>query len=54
METHPERAAQSHNRRVMGEDGLFTPAPLACIRKQTHTCPLVENQAASMCVTVDL
>lgn len=53
METHPERAAQSHNRRVMGEDGLFTPAPLACIRKQTHRCPLVENQAASMCVTVD-
>lgn len=53
MEPHPEKAADSHNRRVMGEDGLFIPATLACIRKHSHTCLFVENEAASMCVTVD-
>lgn len=35
----------------MGEAGLFTPAPLACIRKHSHKCLLVGNEAASMCVT---
>lgn len=53
MEPHPEKAADSHNRRVMGEDGLFIPTTLACIRKHSHTCLFVENEAASMCVTVD-
>lgn len=37
----------------MGEDGLFTPATLACIRKHSHKCSLVGNEAASMCVTED-
>lgn len=53
MEPHPERAAHSQNRRVMGEDGLLTPATLACIRKHSHKCWLVGNEAARMCVTED-
>lgn len=53
MEPHPEKAAHGHNRRVMGEDGLFIRATLACIRTHLHTCLFVENEASSMCVTVD-
>lgn len=53
MEPHPEKAAHGHNRRVMGEDGLFIRATLACVRTHLHTCLFVENEASSVCVTVD-
>lgn len=53
MEPHPEKAVHGHNRRVMGEDGLFIWATLACVRTHLHTCLFVENEVSSMCVTVD-
>lgn len=60
MENRPEgangngatpRAAHSQNRRVTGEDGLFTPATVARIRKHSHKWSLVGNEAATLCVT---
>lgn len=45
MEPHPERAAHTHNNKtVMGEGGLFTPAPSVCIRKHSHTRSAVESE----------
>lgn len=56
MEPHPERAAHTHNNRtVMGEGGLFTPAPSVCIRKHslTHAQLSSRNEAANVFVTAE-
>lgn len=49
----PRESSTRSNRRVMGEDGLFICAALACIRTHLHTCLFVENEPSSMCMTVD-
>lgn len=54
MEPHPERERSTQSeQKGNGRGWPFHTATLACIRKHSHKCSLVGNEAASMCVRED-